>query len=111
AAQDTLAEASAFAAENLIAVRTMQAFGAEAATNARFAGAVEQAYAAAKAATGARAALTAVAIFLAFASVVCVLWLGAQDVLAGRISGGLLSQFVLYAVFGAGALGELSQVW
>jgi ATP-binding cassette subfamily B protein len=37
--------------------------------------------------------------------------LGAQDVLAGRITAGLLSQFVLYAVFGAGALGELSQVW
>jgi len=42
---------------------------------------------------------------------VIVLWVGAQDVLAGRISAGRLSQFVLYAVFAAGALGELSQVW
>jgi ATP-binding cassette, subfamily B, bacterial len=40
-----------------------------------------------------------------------VLWYGAQDVLTGRLTGGRLSQFVLYAVFGAGALGELSQVW
>ncbi len=55
--------------------------------------------------------LTAVAIFLVFASVVVVLWVGAQDVLAGRITPGVLSQFVLYAVFAAGALGELSQVW
>jgi ATP-binding cassette subfamily B protein len=111
AAQDTLADATAYAAENLSAVRVMQAFGAEAATNARFAAAVEDSYDAARAATGARAAVTAGAIFLAFASVVAVLWLGAQDVLAGRMTGGLLSQFVLYAVLAAGALGELSQVW
>lgn len=111
AAQDRLADATAFAAENLSAVRTMQAFGAERTTISRFTDAVEEAYLAARNATGARAILTAVAIFLAFASVVGVLWLGAQDVLAGRITAGLLSQFVLYAVFGAGALGELSQVW
>ncbi len=111
AAQDTLADATAYAAENLGAVRVMQAFGAEASTNERFTAAVENSYEAARAATGARAAVTAGAIFLAFASVVAVLWLGAQDVLAGRMTGGLLSQFVLYAVLAAGALGELSQVW
>lgn len=111
AAQDTLADASAYAAENLGAVRVMQAFGAEAATNARFAAAVESSYDAARLAMLARGIVTVIAIFLAFASVVVVLWLGAHDVLAGRMSGGLLSQFVLYAVLGAGALGELSQVW
>ena len=110
-AQDTLADATAFAAENLGAVRTMQAFGAEKMTVTRFSNAVEEAYRAARNATGARSILTGVAIFLAFSSVVGVLWLGAQDVLAGRLSAGLLSQFVLYAVLGAGALGELSQVW
>ncbi len=110
-AQDTLAEASAFAAENLGAVRTMQAFNAQPKTIGRFGGAVEDAYEAARSATGARALLTVVAIFLAFASVVGVLWLGAQDVLSGRMSGGTLSQFVLYAVFGASSLGQLSEVW
>ena len=49
--------------------------------------------------------------FLVFSSVVAVLWLGAHDVLAGRMTCGLLSQFVLYAVLGASSLGELSQVW
>ncbi|MDF2116569.1 ABC transporter transmembrane domain-containing protein [Roseiarcaceae bacterium H3SJ34-1] len=110
-AQDTLAEASAFAAENLGAIRTMQAFNAEPATMKRFRQAVEEAYQAARNTTGARALLTTVAIFLAFSSVIAVLWLGAQDVLAGRITGGLLSQFVLYAVFGASSLGQLSEVW
>lgn len=110
AAQDTLADASAYAAENLGAVRMMQAFGAQTATSARFASAVENSYQAARASAGARAFVTTGAIFLAFGSVVAVLWLGAEDVLAGRMSGGLLSQFVLYAVLAAGALGELSQV-
>ncbi len=59
----------------------------------------------------ARAIVTVAALFLAFGSVVVVLWLGAQDVVAGRMSGGTLLQFVLYAVFGAGALGQLSEVW
>ena len=111
AAQDTLAEASAFAAEHLGAMRAVQAFVAEKATVARFSTAVEIAFRAARTATGARAILTSIGIFLAFASVVAVLWLGAQDVLAGRITGGLLSQFVLAAVLGASALGQLSEVW
>ncbi len=111
AAQDVLADASAFAAENLAAVRTMQAFGAEAVSTRRFAAAAEGAYLAARASIKARALLTAFAIFLAFSSVVAVLWLGAQDVLAGRMTGGQLSQFVLYAVLAASALGQLSEVW
>lgn len=110
-AQDTLAEASAYAAENLGAVRTMQAFNAGTATTGHFGSAVETAFRAAKSAMGARAVLTIIAIFLAFSSVIGVLWLGAQDVLAGRITGGLLSQFVLYAVFAASSMGQLSEVW
>ena len=110
-AQDRLADATAFAGENLGAVRTMQAFVAEKATISRFSAAVEASYKAARDATGARSILTTVAIFLAFSSVVAVLWLGAHDVLAGRMTGGLLSQFVLSAVLGASALGQLSEVW
>ena len=90
---------------------TMQAFGAEARAPSRFARAVESAYAAARDAAATRAILIAVAVSLAFCSVVVVLWLGAHDVLAGRMSGGLLSQFVLFAVLAATSLGELSQVW
>ena len=110
-AQDTLAEATAFASETLGAVRTMQAFGAEAGSRAHFAGAVDGAYDAARDAAATRALLIAVAVSLAFCSVVFVLWLGARDVLAGRMTAGLLSQFVLFAVLGATSLGELSQVW
>ncbi|MEA2757925.1 MAG: ATP-binding cassette, subfamily bacterial [Methylobacteriaceae bacterium] len=110
-AQDVLADATSFAAENLAAVRIMQAFTAEIAASRKFTAAAEAAYAAARDTTGARAILTGIAIFLAFSSVVVVLWLGARDVLTGKMSAGMLSQFVLYAVLGASALGQLSEVW
>ena len=111
AAQDTLADASAYAGELLGGVRTLQAFTNESLARSRFAAAVERAFEAAKSATGARAVLTAIAIFLVFGSVVLVLWVGAQDVIAGDITPGRLSQFVLYAVFAASGLGQLSEVW
>ena len=111
AAQDTLADATAYASELLGAVRALQAFTNEALANSRFGAAVERAFVAARDSIRARAILTAIAIFLVFASVVVVLWVGAQDVLAGRMSAGRLSQFVLYAVFAAAGLGQLSEVW
>ena len=110
-AQDALADASAYAGENLAAVRTMQACGAEPQIVERFRRAAEGAYTTARDATRLRALVTAGAIFLVSCSVVAVLWLGAQDVLAGKMTSGVLSQFVLYAVLGASSLGELSQVW
>jgi ATP-binding cassette subfamily B protein len=110
-AQDSLAHASAFASESLGQVRVLQAFTHEAAASSRFGAAVERAFVAAKARTKARAGLTAIAIFLVFASVVAILWYGAQDVLAGTMTGGRLGQFVLYAVLAASSMGGLSEVW
>jgi len=110
-AQDTLADTSAFAEETLHAMRVVQAFGQEARAGARFGEAVEVSFDAARLRLRARAGLTALIIFLAFASVVLILWGGAQDVLTGEMSGGELGQFVLYAVFAAAAIGALSEVW
>ena len=110
-AQDKLADASAYATELIGAARILQAFTNEALAIGRFSEAVERAFVAARQSARARAVLTAIVIFLVFASVVVILWIGAQDVLAGRMTAGRLGQFLLYAVFAAGALGELSQVW
>jgi ATP-binding cassette subfamily B protein len=110
-AQDRLADATAFATESLTAVRVMQSFVAESFAAGRYRDAAYGAYEAARAMSEARALVTAAALFLAFGSVVVVLWLGAQDVIARKMTGGALSQFVLFAVFGAGALGQLSEVW
>ncbi|MGF7009076.1 ABC transporter transmembrane domain-containing protein [Aminobacter sp. BE322] len=110
-AQDTLANATAFASEQIGAIRTLQAFTNEKLVTGRFAAAVETAFQAARASVLARAILTFFAIFTIFASVVAVLWFGSRDVLEGTISPGTLGQFLLYSVFAAGALGALSEVW
>jgi ATP-binding cassette subfamily B protein len=110
-AQDRLAEASAYAADNLGAARTMAAFGQEANVARRFAGAVERAFEAARSRLLARAGLTAVAIFLVVAGVVGILWLGSRLVIGGGITGGRLGQFVLYATFAASAMAQLAEVW
>jgi ATP-binding cassette, subfamily B, bacterial len=111
AAQDTLADASAYASELIGAVRTLQAFTNELLARGRFSEAVERAYRAAIQSTQARAILTAIIIFLASGSVVVILWVGAQDVIAGEMTPGRLSQFLLFAVFAASGLGQLSEVW
>jgi ATP-binding cassette subfamily B protein len=110
-AQDTLADASSYASELIGAMRTLQAFTNESLAKLRFGSEVERAYQAARNSTGARAILTAIVIFLVFASVVAILWVGSHDVLTNQISAGRLGQFVLYAAFAAGALGQLSEVW
>lgn len=110
-AQDSLATASAYAAENLAAVRTMQAFGFETEVSRRFGTAVEDAFTASRLRLRARAGLTALAIFLTVASIVGILWYAASSVISSEMTGGRLGQFVLYAVFAAGALAELSEVW
>ena len=110
-AQDEVAAASAFASENLAATRTMQAFTSEDFVAARFAKAVERSFDAAVSRTKRRAMLTGSAIFMIFGSIVGVLWYGAHDVIAGTITGGTLTQFVLYSVLAAASLGEFSEVW
>src|SRR5579883_1341077 len=87
-AQDALAEASAYVSELIGAIRVLQAFTNEALAIGRFRAAVEHAFQTAVMSTRSRALLTAIAIFLVFASVVVVLWIGAQDVMAGAITPG-----------------------
>jgi ATP-binding cassette, subfamily B, bacterial len=111
AAQDMLAHATAYAGEQISAVRTLQAFTNETLVTRRFSDAVNEAFQAARASVLARAFLTGFAIFMVFSSVVAVLWFGSRDVLSGAMTPGTLGQFLLYAVLGAGALGALSEVW
>lgn len=110
-AQDRLADATAYASESIMSVRTLQAFTNENLVSGRFSRAVEASFEAARSSIAARAGLTAFAIFAIFSSVVGVLWIGAGAVLDGTMSPGLLGQFLFYSVMAAGALGALSEVW
>ncbi len=111
ASQDRIADANALATEALGAVRTVQAHSREAYERGRYAQAMATAVATARKRIGAQALVTAVAISLIFGAVIVVLWSGAHDVIAGRLSAGALGQFVMYALIGGGSVGALAEVW
>jgi ATP-binding cassette, subfamily B, bacterial len=110
ATQDRVADVSAYADETLQAVRTVQAFTHEAIDRRAFAQRIESTVATAMSYVRARALLVAVVMLLVFGAIAVVLWLGGHDVLAGRLSGGDLAAFIIYAAFAAGAVGALAEV-
>ena len=111
ASQDRFANAVGFAGESVDAIETVQAFGREASAIARFGAAVEAAFGVSLVRMRARALMTAMIIVVMFGGVTLVLWLGAQDVIQGRMTPGALLQFVLLSVFAAGAVGALGESW
>lgn len=109
--QDRIADANSLASETLGAVRTVQAHAREPYERGRFDKALGDAIGAARRRIGAQSLVTASAILLVFGAIVGVLWLGAHDVIDGRLSAGTLGQFVLYALIGGGSVGALAEVW
>lgn len=109
--QDLVAESATSAGEVLQAAQTVQAMTHVDASRTSFAGRVEAAYAAAHSRIFARAFLTVIVIFLVFSGIVGIVWSGARDVVAGDMSAGLMTQFVVYAIITAGSVGALSEVW
>ena len=109
--QDWIAASSGNASESLGAVQTVQAFTNEAASQAQFGQMTEASFDAAQRRIKTRALMTIIVIFLVFAGVVGVLWMGARDVRADQMSAGALVQFVIYAVMVAGGVAALSEIW
>ncbi|MFT5209500.1 MAG: ATP-binding cassette subfamily B protein [Flavobacterium sp.] len=109
--QDRVADASGHAAEILNAIETVQVFTAEALESRRFSSAVTDSFVTAVRRIRVRALFTTVAMSGVFGSLIFVLWIGANEVLEGNISGGELGQFVLYAIFVGVSGGALSEFW
>ena len=110
ALQDRIADVGVRVEETLSGVRTVQSFGQEGEEARRFSVEAERTYATAVRYAKARSILSAVVIALVFGAIGIVLWIGGQDVLSGRISGGELSAFVFYAALVASAVGGLSDL-
>jgi ATP-binding cassette, subfamily B, bacterial len=109
--QDRLADASAIANETLNAATAVKAYHREDIESRRYAHAVDRALDTARKRIGVRSLLTMAVIVLVFGAIILVLWAGARQVLAGELTAGVLSQFVLYAVFAAGSVAGLAEVW
>ena len=109
--QDKVADVGARANESLTALNIVQAFTQERSEAKRFGDHVDDAFLAAKRRIQVRAALTFTMIFMIFGAIAFVLFQGAQDVIAGSMSGGDMVEFIMLAVFVAAAFGALSEVY
>ena len=111
ASQDRLADAAAIANETLNASTAVKAYAREKIESHRYSDAIIRALATARRRIGMRSLLTMAVIVLVFGAITLVLWAGARHVLAGTLDAGVLGQFVLYAIFAAGSVAGLSEVW
>jgi ATP-binding cassette subfamily B protein len=109
--QDRIAEVGTVTSEVLGAMKIVQAFNQQERERTRFTDAVERVFLTAKRRMRVRALMTAIAIGLMFSAIVLVIWQGAIDVSAGRMTGGTIAAFVLYGGLLAGAFGNLSEVY
>ena len=108
--QDRVADVASRVDEALYGIRTVQAFRHEPVDRRKYGEQVEAAFVAATSRARVSGTLATMVMWLTFAAVGLVLWLGGQDVLAGRMTGGELSAFVFFAVLVAGSVGALSEV-
>ncbi len=109
--QDRVADVSSQVDESVHEIRTVQAWGHEAADQAAFGRVTDAACAAGVLRVRVKAWLIAIVMLIGFCAVGVILWIGGQDVLAGRMSAGELSAFVFYAVLVATSSATVSEVW
>nr|WP_054586528.1 ABC transporter transmembrane domain-containing protein [Sphingopyxis macrogoltabida] len=109
--QDRVADIGATTAEQLGAMKIVQAFGQQDREATRFATAVEANFATAKRRIRLRATMTAIVIGLLFGAITTLLWYGAVGVAEGTITGGTIAAFVLTGGLVAGAFGALTEVY
>ena len=109
--QDRVADVGAMVDEVMGAMKVVQAFGQQEREAGRFRAAVESVFATARRRIRLRATMTAMVIGLIFGAITLVMWQGALDVQAGRLSGGTIAAFVLTGGLVAGAFGTLAEVY
>ena len=109
-AQDKIGDVSVQAEESLNAMRMIYAFSQESQQRSKFGDKVDEALAAALQRVHLLGMLSGTVIFLVFCGIAVILWIGGQDLLAGKISAGDLSAFIFYAFLIASATGSLSEL-
>jgi ATP-binding cassette subfamily B protein len=111
ASQDRIADVGSTVSETLGAMKVVQAFGQEERELGRFRGTVDRAFGVARRRFRMRALMTFTIIALVFSAIVLLLWEGASDVAAGRMTGGTIAAFVFTGVLVGGAFGALTETY
>ncbi len=108
--QDKVASVGAYVGEALQHIKIVQGMNHQQVDEKAFSQHVESAFDAGIQRIRQRAFLIAIVMLLVLGSIGGMLWVGGQDVLAGRVTPGELAAFVFYALIVASSLGFLSEV-
>ncbi|MEI7609246.1 MAG: ABC transporter transmembrane domain-containing protein [Rhodospirillaceae bacterium] len=111
ASQERVGDVGSHLEETLSAIRIVQAFNHEAIDHRGFVDRVEDAFTTAMSRVRIRSITAVTVIVLVFGAIGVVLWVGGHDVIAGTLTAGQLSAFVIYAAIVAGSSGSISEVY
>ena len=108
--QDELARVGSYVGESFRHIKTVQAFNHQTLDIKAFGAHVESAFAVAVRRIRQRAWLVALVMSLVGTAIATMVWIGGQDVIAGRTSAGELAAFIFYAFIVAGSVGSISEI-
>ena len=109
--QDQLAATNTIVEETLQAIASVKAFANEVFEVGRYEKSNARVLAAALGAARWRAVFVAFFIIALFGGIVIVLWFGANQLQAGRISPGEMTRFGFYTIFVGGAMGQAAELF
>lgn len=109
--QEKVAEGGAHIEQSLNAIRTVQAFSQEDSDAEQFRAKVKSSFDLAIYRNRFRGLLSSAVISIVFGAITIILWVGGQDVLAGRMTAGELTSFIFYAVIVAGSVNALTEIY
>ncbi len=110
ASQEAVSAVGSQIEESLNGIKTVQANVAEIRESEKFSKFVDQVLDSSIEKIRVKSQMIAFVIALAFGSVAVVLWVGGNDVLAGKITSGDLSSFIFYSIVCATSLAGLSHI-
>lgn len=109
--QDSIADVGSYAGEIIQHIKTVQSYTREQHEKGAFEAEVETAFRIAKRRVWQRAFLIATVILMVFGAITGLLWIGGNDMLSGKMSGGELGAFIFYAIMMASAVATISEVY
>ena len=108
--QDRIADVGTYAGEIIRQIKTVQSYTRELFELQAFSGEVEKAFNVAKKRIQQRSLMMSIVILLAFTTIAAMVWVGGNDVMTGRMTGGELAAFVFYAIMVAFGVASVSEI-
>jgi ATP-binding cassette subfamily B protein len=110
-AQDRLADSNVIVEETLQGIASVKAFTNERYEEQRYRGSLLAYLVVVLRGARYRGAFASFVIFALFGAAVLVLWYGSRLVVAGELSAGQLTSFMIYTLFVAGAMGSFAELY